>query len=91
MEGIVPSNQIVDIHFHNLMSSPTETIRQAFQALDIEFSEDFSQKIQQYLIDRPREKYGKHRYATEDFNLTNTEIRERFRFYTDHYNIKLED
>ena len=90
IDGTVPSSQITDIHFHDLMTNPTETIKQAFQTLDIDFSEDFSKKILQYLSGRPREKYGKHHYSIEDFGLTNREIRERFRFYTDHYNIKLE-
>ena len=88
--GIIPENQITDIHFKDLLSDPVATIRTAYKNLGIEFSEEFKERILNYLDKRPRNKYGKHNYQPEDQGLSNEKIREQFRFYTDHYNIALE-
>ena len=47
--------------------------------------------IQRYIDAKPRNKFGKHEYRAEDCGLTDGQIRDRFRFYTDHYGIALED
>jgi hypothetical protein len=72
------------------MRDAVETVRAAYKHLGLEFSDAFAQAIRVYLKEKPREKFGKHRYAAEDYGLTNGEIRKRFRFYTNHYGVKLE-
>jgi hypothetical protein len=88
--GTIPQSQIVDVHFQHLMRDAVGTVQAAYQHLGLEFSEAFAQAIRVYLKEKPREKFGKHYYAAEDYGLTNGEIRERFRFYTDHYGVELE-
>lgn len=88
--GTIPRAQIVDVHFHDLMRDAVGTVQAAYHHLGLEFSEAFAQAIRRYLEEKPREKFGKHRYAAEDYGLTNGELRERFRFYMDHYGVELE-
>ena len=90
-EGIIPADQIADVHFRDLMTDPVATIRGAYDQLGLEFSDEYGERIRAYLADKPRHKFGKHKYASEDYGLTDEQIRQDFRFYTDHYSIALED
>ena len=59
--------------------------------LGLPFTAAFAEAIGDYLAKKPRDRFGKHRYAAEDYGLSTAGIREAFRFYTDHYGIALED
>jgi hypothetical protein len=61
-----------------------------YDQLGLDFSDAFADRMRKYLREKPRDKFGKHRYAAEDYGLTDAGIREHFRFYTDHYGIELE-
>ena len=88
--GIVRPDKIADMHFSDLMSDPVGTIRKAYDHLGIEFTEEYGEKIVAYLAEKPRHKAGKHSYSAEDCGLTETEIREKFQFYTDYYGVEVE-
>jgi len=88
--GVVPQAQIVDSHFSNLMRDPVAAVHRIYDQLGLAFSAAFADRITTYLREKPRNKFGKHRYAAEDYGLTDAGIREQFRFYTDHYGIELE-
>jgi len=89
-DGTIPAGQIADIHFQDLMADPVATIAGAYETLGCEFGDDFAEKIRAYLVAKPRGKFGTHRYAAEDYGLTDQKIREDFRFYTDHFGVALE-
>ncbi|MBP1685272.1 MAG: sulfotransferase family protein [Deltaproteobacteria bacterium] len=88
--GTIPKAQIVDSHFSTLMRDPVAAVNGIYDQLGLEFSGAFADRIRQYLRDKPRDKFGKHRYAAEDYGLSDAGIRDHFRFYTDHYGIELE-
>ncbi len=90
-EGIIPSGQVADIHFQDLMADPVATIARAYETLGFEFCDDFAENIRTYLLAKPRGKFGTHRYAAEDYGLSDRQIRDEFRFYTDHFGVALED
>lgn len=89
--GIIPAGQIADIHFHDLMRDPVAAIESVYDQLKLEFSDGFAQNIRQYLLEKPKGKFGVHEYKAEDFGLDNKQIRDKFRFYTEHYGIVLEN
>jgi hypothetical protein len=89
-DGVIPAGQIADVHFQDLMADPVATIRDAYQKLGLESTKEYGDKIRAYLVDKPRDKFGKHRYAAEDYGLSDEQIRQDFLFYTDHYSIALE-
>lgn len=88
--GIISPGQIVDSHFISLMRDPVAAVHGIYDQLGLGFSDAFADRIRTYLRDKPRDKFGKHRYAAEDYGLTDAGIREQFSFYTDHYGIELE-
>lgn len=90
VDGVIPAEQIADVHFKDLMTDPVAAIRGAYERLSLEFSSDFEERIRAYLVEKPRHKFGKHEYAAEDYGLSDQQIRDDFRFYTDHFGIALE-
>lgn len=89
--GVIPPGQITDVHFQDLMKDPVGTVERTYDALGLPFTAAFADAIGDYLAKKPRDQFGKHRYAAEDYGLSNAGIREAFRFYTDHYGIALEE
>lgn len=90
-DGTIPSGQIADLHFQQLMADPVSAIRGVYEKLGLEFSDGFAERILAYLADKPRGKHGAHRYAPEDYSLSAERIRKDFEFYTDHYGVALEE
>jgi hypothetical protein len=89
-DGIIPADQIADVHFQELMADPVATIRGAYEKLGLEFTEEYGDRIRAYLVEKPRNKYGKHVYAAKDYGLSDEQIRKDFTFYTDHYGVALD-
>ena len=48
-------------------------------------------KIQQYLANKPKGKFGKHEYDMSKFGMDATSLREQFKRYIDYYKIAIED
>jgi hypothetical protein len=89
--GLIPSAQIADLHFRDLMQHPVRAVEEVYAALGLPFSGRFADAIRDYLARKPRDRLGKHRYRAQDYGLSNDGIRDAFRFYTDHYRVALED
>ncbi len=87
---LIPADQIADVHFQDLMIDPVGTIRGAYEELGMEFTEEYGKKIRAYLVEKPRNKFGKHVYTAKDYGLSDDQIRRDFAFYTDHYGVALE-
>lgn len=87
--GVIPNQQITDIHFKELMHDNINCIRKAFNALQISFNDDSAKHIAAYASSKPRNKFGKHIYAYQDsVNLEHE--RRRYQRYLSHYNITKE-
>jgi len=52
---MLPENQIIDVHFAGLQTTPISTIRNIYKYLGIEFNEKYSQKMSSYLSKKPRQ------------------------------------
>ena len=88
-DGSVPS-RFVDVHFRRLMKDPVETLRVAYAEMGRELGREHAERIQQYLAEKPRGKFGVHRYTPEEWGFDPAEVRARLAPYTDHYGIELE-
>lgn len=84
------NSKIIDVYFPELISNPINTIEKTYQMLKIKLTEGTKQNIEHYLESRPRNKYGTHSYNLREFGLNKEEIRDKFKFYTDYYNIPIE-
>lgn len=70
----------VDLDYHDLVSSPKDTLRQVYSAAGMEPPVDLDGFVEDYHRAHPRDAKGTHRYTPEEFGLVPDEIRERFSF-----------
>ena len=85
-QGVIPAAQIADIHFDRLMADTVAAIQQAYQQLEMPFTEAAKAAIEQYMVARPRTKHGKHEYAYADA-VDIAHEKQRFANYMAHYQI----
>jgi hypothetical protein len=85
------SERIVDSHFKELMADPAAAVEKLYAQMGRPFLGEHADAIRQYIADKPKGKFGKHKYSPEQWGFDAKEIRETTRPYTDYYQIELED
>jgi len=76
--GIVPESQIADSRFQDLMEDPMACVERLYQHFGMPLDETARGRMQAYLADKPRGKFGEHRYTVGESALA-----ER-RFFTEY-------
>jgi hypothetical protein len=88
--GRLPDAQFVDSHFLDLMNDPVGCIRRIYEQLGRPFTDTFAADILRYLQNKPKDKFGKHRYRVEDMGVDVAELRARCRNYMQHFGVRSE-
>ena len=84
-------DRITDIHFLDQMRDPVAGIQKAYAKVGRTVGETHAKRIQDYLDNKPKGKFGKHAYQPEDWGFTKAGIREQTKVYVDAYGVELED
>lgn len=80
--------QIVDIAFTDLVADPIGTVKAIYRKFRLTVSPAFESKMADFLAQNQQDKFGTHRYTPEDFGLNRQSLVERYRFYTDRYDVQ---
>lgn len=91
LDGRLPEADIVDVHLQDLIRDPRGVVRKVYEHLGLELLPDTPDKVVRYLENKPKGKFGTHRYDMSRFGMTRDGLREQFKRYTDHYGVALED
>jgi hypothetical protein len=83
-------DQIVDVHFADLMADPVAAVSRAYDAMGRELTGPHADAIRSYVAARPQGSFGKHAYSSAAFGIDEQAMRERMRPYTDYYGVHLE-
>jgi hypothetical protein len=83
--------RFVDVHFDALLRDPVETLRRAYGNMQRELGPDHAEAIRRYLAEKPRGKFGVHKYTPEEWGFTAAGLRERFVPYLSHFEVTRED
>jgi hypothetical protein len=84
-------DRIADSHFSELMAEPVAAIEKLYGRMERPFLGEHADAIRRYVAEKPKGKFGKHRYSLEEWGFDRASLRERMRPYTDHYGVALED
>jgi hypothetical protein len=80
----------VDVQYLDLENDPLGQVARVYDYFGIEFSPKARDKMRAYVAENRKGKHGVHRYDIADTGLTAGEVRERFKFYTDYFDIPYE-
>jgi len=86
----LPAAQSLDIRFHELVGRDVEWVERIYALAGQPLPETSRAAIQRYMDEHPQGLHGRVRYALADFGLDARALRDEFRFYTDHFGVKLE-
>ncbi|MGH7855822.1 MAG: sulfotransferase family protein [Candidatus Binatia bacterium] len=79
-----------DVFMDDLVARPIETVRAVYERFGLPFSAGIEKRMRAWLAANPQHKHGALRYRLEDFGLSLGEVREAFREYTEHFDVRLE-
>ena len=88
--SLLPADRSVDVLFHEYMGSELETVKKIYALAGMPFDAETKRRIDDYNTTHPRGRFGRVVYDLADFDLDGRELRERFRFYTDRFPVRLE-
>ena len=84
------AGRFVDVHFDRLMRDPVETLRAAYDRMGRELRPEHAERIRSYLRDKPKGKFGTHRYTPEEWGFTAEALRADLAPYIEHFGVALE-
>lgn len=88
---LVPSERSIDISFHQLNRNEIPVLERLYRAGGVELTPKARRRFQQYLDGNPRGKHGRIRYDLHrHFGITADELRGRFDFYFDKFEVRAE-
>jgi hypothetical protein len=84
-------NRFVDVKYLDLESDPLGQVAKAYDHHGIEFTDTAKSAMARYVAENRKGKFGAHRYDIRDLGIRVDELRERFEFYYQEYDIPFED
>jgi hypothetical protein len=78
---------ILDIRYEDLTRDPIAALKRVCGFVRIPFSDETERRAQAFLAENPLQKKGVHTYSTEEFDLRDDELRERFASYREDYGV----
>lgn len=87
---LLPESHSLDVLFHEYMGAELPTVEAIYTKAGLAFGPEARDAIDAYQRDHPRGRFGRVRYDLTDFGLEAEDLRERFRFYTDRFRVRLE-
>jgi hypothetical protein len=98
MEGMIErrkdpavDQRFCDIDFLALEADPLGQVGKLYDQFGIEFTDAARQAMARHVAENRKGKFGAHRYDISETGLRREEVRERFKFYTDYFDIPYED
>jgi hypothetical protein len=80
-------HRFFDIDFVSFMQDPFPTLEQLYSFLGEALTADARDRMMAWRQSTPRDKHGEHTYDSADFGIDLTALRERFRFYSDRFEV----
>jgi hypothetical protein len=80
-------HRFFDVHFAPFMKDPFPILARLYAFLGEEFTPQARERMQAWRRNTPRDKHGDHRYDPAAFGLDVAQLRERFRFYSERFDV----
>jgi len=88
--GKVEENRFFDLHYRESVKDPVAMVGKIYAYFGINFSEEAERRMRDFLTVNPKDKHGAHSYSLEKFGLDPKAERDRYRFYTERFEIEEE-
>lgn len=82
--------KFIDVDYERLLDDPIGILKNIYEEIDMEWTEECELGFQKFIDDHPRNKFGSHIYTCQEFNLNEEDIRRRFALYMDLFGVRSE-
>jgi len=69
------ASRFIDVQYEELIGAPAATVRRVYRHLERKPPSDLDDRVANWLADNQQHRFGRHRYAAEDFGLNPDRIR----------------
>ncbi|RHY45729.1 hypothetical protein DYB30_009621 [Aphanomyces astaci] len=76
------SSDVVDISYDDLAADPIDVVKTLYAKWNKDVSDEHAEKMQAYLTDKPKGKYGELKYSLEEFGLSTLVVDSLFAKYS---------
>ncbi len=83
--------RFLDVHHRELVANPMGTTERIYDFVGLELDQATRDAIERWHATNRSGAHGVHRYTSEEFGLRDDQLRSDFAFYTDEYDIELEE
>ena len=88
--GRLPTAQIADLHYVDLLRDPIGAIAGVYETLDMAINDNSTARMRAYLDARPQDKHGTHRYSLADYGLDADTLRTQLEPYISTFQVEAE-
>ncbi len=79
--GCAPAERFIDLYYSDLVSDPAGAVRKVYRSFELPLPDDLEERVRGFLLQNPKDRFGKHRYALEEFGLSREGEEKRFAAY----------
>lgn len=83
-------DRFVDLHFLDQVRNPVETIDAAYAKMGRDFGAEHADRIRKSLAEKPKGKFGQHRYDVTEWGYSPEQVRAKTRAYVEAFGVELE-
>jgi hypothetical protein len=85
--GCAPAERFLDLYYADLLADPVSVVRKVYAHFGLPFPEELKRRIQEFLHQNPKDRYGEHRYSLEEFGLNLEEEMRRYSSYRERFRL----
>jgi hypothetical protein len=75
------------LYYVDLLADPVSAVRKVYARFELSFPEKLKERIQEFLHQNPKDRYGKHHYSLEEFGLNLEEETRRYSSYRERFQL----
>jgi hypothetical protein len=79
--------KIYDLDYERFVADPLNSVKEIYRNFNLEWTTDNETRLQKYISENPKNKYGKHRYSLDSFQLNREEISSKLKPYIDYFDL----
>lgn len=89
--GAIKPDQVMDIHFSDLMADTFGTIRKIYDCFGLRYTTEAESRMRKFLAENPSDKHGKHTYRFADTGLNLDKQRKNVQAYQKYFRVPSEE